>query len=70
MATRADTALWHPFADMGTVDGHELVLVKGDGVFVWDEHGRRYLDGSASLWYANVGHGSARRTSRPSSTSP
>jgi putrescine aminotransferase len=51
------TALWHPFADMGTVDGHELVLVKGDGVFVWDEHCRRYLDGSASLWYANVGHG-------------
>jgi putrescine aminotransferase len=51
------TALWHPFADMGTVDGHELVLVKGEGVFVWDEHGRRYLDGSASLWYANVGHG-------------
>jgi putrescine aminotransferase len=42
---------------MGMVDGHELVLVRGDGVFVWDEHGRRYLDGSASLWYANVGHG-------------
>ena len=51
------SALWHPFAEMGTVDGHELVLVRGDGVFVWDEHGRRYLDGSASLWYANVGHG-------------
>jgi putrescine---pyruvate transaminase len=51
------TALWHPFADMGAVDGHEVVLVKGDGVFVWDEQGRRYLDGSASLWYSNVGHG-------------
>jgi putrescine---pyruvate transaminase len=51
------TALWHPFADMGTVDGNELVLVRGEGVFVWDEQGRRYLDGSASLWYSNVGHG-------------
>jgi putrescine---pyruvate transaminase len=51
------TALWHPFATMGTVDGNELVLVRGNGVFVWDEDGRRYLDGSSSLWYSNVGHG-------------
>jgi len=51
------TALWHPFADMASVDGHELVLARGEGVFVWDEAGRRYLDGSSSLWYANVGHG-------------
>ena len=42
---------------MAAVEGHELVLARGDGVFVWDETGRRYLDGSASLWYANVGHG-------------
>jgi putrescine---pyruvate transaminase len=51
------TALWHPFADMGAVDGNELVLVRGEGVFVWDDQGRRYLDGASSLWYANVGHG-------------
>jgi putrescine---pyruvate transaminase len=51
------SALWHPFADMSAVDGHELVLVRGEGVFVWDDAGRRYLDGASSLWYANVGHG-------------
>lgn len=51
------TALWHPFADMSAVDGNERVLVRGEGVFVWDEQGRRYLDGASSLWYANVGHG-------------
>ena len=50
-------ALWHPFADMGAVAGREVVLVRGEGVFVWDDGGRRYLDGAASLWYANVGHG-------------
>lgn len=48
---------WHPFADMAAVDGHELVIVRGDGVHVWDADGRRYLDGAASLWYCNVGHG-------------
>jgi putrescine aminotransferase len=51
------TALWHPFADMSAVDGNELVLARGEGVFVWDEQGRRYVDGASSLWYANVGHG-------------
>jgi putrescine aminotransferase len=44
---------------MAAVAGSELVLVRGEGVFVWDDQGRRYLDGSSSLWYANVGHGRA-----------
>jgi adenosylmethionine-8-amino-7-oxononanoate aminotransferase len=52
-----DTRLWHPFADMGSVRSSELVIDRGDGVWVWDRDGRRYLDGTASLWYANVGHG-------------
>jgi adenosylmethionine-8-amino-7-oxononanoate aminotransferase len=32
-------------------------LVRGRGVYVWDAQGRRYLDGLASLWNVNVGHG-------------
>ena len=52
-----DTRFWHPFADMGAVRGHELVIERGEDVWVWDEQGRRYLDATASLWYANVGHG-------------
>jgi putrescine---pyruvate transaminase len=51
------SALWHPFADMGAVDGHEFVIDRAEGVWVFDEDGRRYLDGTASLWYANLGHG-------------
>jgi putrescine---pyruvate transaminase len=49
--------LWHPFAPMGSVAGKEFVIDRGDGVYVFDAHGNRYLDASASLWYANVGHG-------------
>jgi putrescine aminotransferase len=49
---------WHPFADMAAVSARgELVLVRGDGVRVWDESGRRYLDATAGLWFANVGFG-------------
>ncbi len=51
------TRLWHPFSDMASVRDAELILARGEGVWLWDERGRRYLDGTASLWYANVGHG-------------
>lgn len=52
-----DTRLWHPFADMGAVRRGELVIDRAEDVWVWDIEGRRYLDATASLWYANVGHG-------------
>ena len=55
----APTRLWHPFAAMGKVDGHEFVLVRGDGSRVWDADGAEYLDATAGLWFANVGHGRA-----------
>lgn len=55
--TRAETPLWHPFAAMAYVRHNELVITRGEDIWVWDEDGRRYLDAAASLWYANVGHG-------------
>ena len=51
------TRFWHPFADMGSVSQSELLIERGEGVWVWDSEGNRYLDGTASLWYANIGHG-------------
>jgi putrescine aminotransferase len=51
------TTLWHPFADMGAVQRQELVLERGEDVWVYDTDGTRYLDATASLWYCNVGHG-------------
>ncbi len=52
--------LWHPFSDMAAVeqDG-ELVIASGDGAYVTDEAGTRYLDATAGLWFTNVGHGRA-----------
>jgi adenosylmethionine-8-amino-7-oxononanoate aminotransferase len=51
------TRYWHPFADMRKVQDHELVLVRGEGAWIEDADGRRYLDATAGLWYCNVGHG-------------
>lgn len=51
-------ALWHPFANMSAVERTgEFTLVRGQGVHVYDAAGNRYLDATAGLWFANVGHG-------------
>src|SRR5258708_133460 len=57
MARAAETSLWHPFSDMALVRGNEFVVARGGGGWIYDEDGNRYVDGSASLWYCNVGHG-------------
>ena len=44
---------------MASIRGNEFVIERGEGVWLWDDEGNRYLDGSASLWYCNVGHGRA-----------
>jgi adenosylmethionine-8-amino-7-oxononanoate aminotransferase len=49
---------------MTAVSGHELVMDRAEGIYVYDTEGRRYIDGTASLWYANVGHGRAQIADR------
>jgi adenosylmethionine-8-amino-7-oxononanoate aminotransferase len=45
---------------MGAVQaGGEFVIAHGDGAYVWDANGRRYVDATAGLWFTNVGHGRA-----------
>jgi adenosylmethionine-8-amino-7-oxononanoate aminotransferase len=53
--------LWMHFTRMGAYDeDHEIpILVRGDGPYVWDEHGNRYLDGLSALFCVNAGHGRA-----------
>ena len=51
-------AFWHGFANMSAVEQNgELVVHRGLGAEIWDVQGRRYLDATAGLWFANIGHG-------------
>ena len=50
-------ALWHPFTDMGAASRERFEISRAEGVWIWDDRGRRYLDASAAMWYANLGHG-------------
>ena len=56
-AGAAAPALWNAFANMASLAGNAVTIVRGEGCEVFDEHGRAYLDALASLWYCNVGHG-------------
>ena len=35
------------------------IIVRGEGCYVYDEHGKRYLDGLSALFCVNAGHGRA-----------
>ncbi|MDY7788999.1 aspartate aminotransferase family protein [Burkholderia ubonensis] len=48
----------HPFSDMGALNrAGSRVIVKADGVYLWDSDGNRIIDGMAGLWCVNVGYG-------------
>ena len=50
--------LWTPYYQMSTVlEQGPVVFERGEGVYLYDTGGRRYLDGHASLWLMNVGMG-------------
>jgi adenosylmethionine-8-amino-7-oxononanoate aminotransferase len=50
-------ALVHPFARPAMPAADVVTIVRGDGAAVWDNHGQRYVDALASLWYCQAGHG-------------
>lgn len=49
-AARHDAGLWQP----------DIVFVRGDGVYLFDAEGRRYLDCMAGIAVASVGHANPR----------
>jgi adenosylmethionine-8-amino-7-oxononanoate aminotransferase len=52
--------LWMHFTRMGVYANSDVpVIVRGDGCYVYDEHGKRYLDGLSALYCVNIGHGRA-----------
>ena len=57
--TPGEPVLWNAFANMASLAGHAVTIVRGEGSYVYDDRGRPYLDALASLWYCNVGHGRA-----------
>src|ERR1700730_11350744 len=50
--------LWMHFTRMGSYEHADVpVIVPGEGCYVYDEHGKRSLDGLSALYCVNAGHG-------------
>lgn len=50
--------LWLHYSRLADENPDDLVVIeRGEGAYVWDTHGRRYLDGLAGLFVVQVGHG-------------
>jgi adenosylmethionine-8-amino-7-oxononanoate aminotransferase len=50
--------LWHPFTQMaGWLAGEPVIIERGEGFYLIDTDGRRYIDGVSSLWCNVHGHG-------------
>jgi adenosylmethionine-8-amino-7-oxononanoate aminotransferase len=57
---QAKRHLWMHFTRLGSYENAEVpIITHGEGCYVYDEHGKRYLDGLSALYCVNVGHGRA-----------
>ena len=48
--------VWHPFTQHHTA-GNPLAIVKGEGIYLIDETGKKYIDANSSWWVNTHGHG-------------
>jgi adenosylmethionine-8-amino-7-oxononanoate aminotransferase len=56
---KARDHLWMHFTRHSTLSagGEVPIIVKGEGAYIWDSAGRKYLDGLAGLFVVQAGHG-------------
>ena len=57
LEARAHSVLLGNFTPIDRTPARVPVIVRGEGSYVYDDAGRRYLDGLAALFCVNVGHG-------------
>lgn len=56
--SRAYDHLWMHFTRMSSYKDNPVpTIVKGEGAYIWDANGRKYLDGLAGLFVVQAGHG-------------
>ncbi|WP_343521925.1 adenosylmethionine--8-amino-7-oxononanoate transaminase [Pedobacter sp.] len=56
LAERDKKVIWHPYTQMKNALPH-IPIVKGEGVYVFDQDGKKYID-AVSSWWVNI-HGHA-----------
>ncbi len=54
--------LWHPYTKHSDAEQGFPTIVRGEGAYLYDEDGIRYLDAISSWWACNLGHSHPRLT--------
>ena len=53
--------LWHPYTKFSGLTPEALpLIVRGEGIYLFDQAGRKYVDAIASWWCCALGHGHPR----------
>ena len=60
MTIPAHSHIWHPYTRFSSLQADLPCIVRGEGLYLFDEHGHRYLDGVASWWSCQLGHSHPR----------
>ena len=48
----------HPFTDFKALQAKgSRVMVRGEGIYIWDSEGNKIIDGMSGLWNVNLGYG-------------
>ena len=47
----------HPWHSMGTDDANHMIAARADGIYIFDEQGKRYIDGPGGMWNTQIGYG-------------
>ena len=53
-----DRRILHPWEGLEEIGREQrTVIVKGEGIYVYDSEGKRYIDAPGGMWCVNIGHG-------------
>ena len=55
------SSVWHPYTKHSAQNAGPFPMIeRGEGIYIYDTEGRRYLDAISSWWACNLGHGNPR----------
>ncbi len=61
LAARDAASILHPYTDaLANEAGGSLVIISGEGIYVHDDQGNRYIEGMGGLWCTALGFGEER----------
>ena len=47
----------HPWHSMGVENSNYMVASKAEGIYIFNENGKRFIDGPGGMWSTNIGYG-------------